>query len=364
MGHQTAVIYLAREAEPRASIERFAESYAKNSSGQPHDLVVIWKSSAEGSQPPSHVTGNFPKTTRYLSIADDGIDITAYAHAAEVLLHPMLCFFNTHTEIAEPNWLRFLSDAIAKPGVGIAGGTGSFESLKDGFQIVSKIAWLSGQGVVFDKQFRLKWAPIVGKDLFRKSRRSRFQKIKDALIGKPTGQAQAHSSNLDHEFDVYWSRTQSPYEDFPAFPNPHIRTNGFLVARHLFLKCLGDDIPRTKPAAYAFESGPNSLTQKLLTDGLRALIVGRDGKTFDLDTWKTSETFRLGTQRNLLFLDNQTRAFDAMKPRKRHIVSQMTWGIDASEKKTGEIELPCVNAPRETDFISQILFQTKRLFSS
>lgn len=364
MSPETAVIYLAREAEPVASIKRFAASYAKNSSGLAHDLVVVWKSSAVDIQPPSHITGLFPRATKYICVTDDGIDITAFAHAATVLPHSMLCFFNTHAEIAAPDWLRILSDAMAKPGVGIVGGTGSFESLKDGFRIVSKIIWLSEQGVVFDKQFRRDWAPLVGKHLLRKDRRSQFQKLKDALIGKPNDPRQAHTSSLDREFDVYWSRTTSPYENFPSFPNPHIRTNGFLVSRDQFLKCLADGIPRTKAEAYAFESGSNSLTRQLLGNGLRALLVGRDGKTFDLHSWRTSETFRLGKQRNLLFLDNQTRAFDGMKRCKRHVFSKMTWGVDAAGKNKVEAKLPSVHLPEETNFVSQVVFRAKRLFSS
>lgn len=366
MSGRSAVVYLARAAEPLASIRRFASSYARNSSGQEHDLVVIWKGGDHASAAPDHIVSLFAKgPTRFLQVADDGIDITAYAYAASVLPHSNLCFFNTHTEIVAPNWLRYLSDASTYPDVGIVGGTGSFESLKDGFQIVSKIAWLRERGVAFDKRFYRRWSPIVGKEIIRQKRRSLFQRSREAFLDATIGLRPAYPSHLDGEFETHWGCIASPYEHFPSFPNPHIRTNGFLIKRQLFLQCLGDVIPQSKSEAYEFESGTNSLTRQLLDKGLRALIVNSDGRTFDIENWKASQTFRLGYQRKLLFKDNQTRSFDAMKKRKRVSISQMTWGLDGYlGGGHGETKLPSVSAWQETNFVFRVASQTKRLFGS
>jgi hypothetical protein len=115
------------------------------------------------------------------------------------------------------------------------------------------------------------------------------------------------------------------FQQFPAFPNPHIRSNGFMIRRERLLNLESAATP-TKMDASLFESGVNSLTARVRRDGLAAIVVGRDGNGYDVPDWWKSGTFRLGDQRNLLIADNHTRAFEAMSQGARAAHARITWG--------------------------------------
>lgn len=117
-----------------------------------------------------------------------------------------------------------------------------------------------------------------------------------------------------------------PFDTFGAFPNPHLRSNAFMVARDLFLDLTKGAVFGDKADAYLFESGPQSMTRRVLERGRQVLVVGRNGRFYPPRWWPLSDTFRQGTQHNLLVGDNQTRAFDALKWPEKRQVSLQTWG--------------------------------------
>ena len=108
--------------------------------------------------------------------------------------------------------------------------------------------------------------------------------------------------------------------DGVSFPNPHIRTNGFLVERRKFLE-ISDRRFRSKGECYDFESGPGNMASRL-----SSIVAGADGKGYFLNELKTSKTFRLENQENLLFSDNQTRHYDAAGPEEKSRLRQLAWG--------------------------------------
>ena len=63
-----------------------------------------------------------------------------------------------------------------------------------------------------------------------------------------------------------------------------------------------------------------------MRSGRRLALVGCNGTVYDQDRWSSSETFRLGDQRNMMIADNQTRSFDRMSKAERDIHVMMTWG--------------------------------------
>jgi hypothetical protein len=123
--------------------------------------------------------------------------------------------------------------------------------------------------------------------------------------------------------------TGAPFEEyakFPAFPNPHIRSNVFLLSRDMLLS----NAPRGTPdklEAFKFESGTESVTNRILQSGHRALVAGADGRSLDVKDWPQSGTFRLGDQSNLLADDNQTRSFDEVNRHQKAWYGEMTWGL-------------------------------------
>ena len=77
---------------------------------------------------------------------------------------------------------------------------------------------------------------------------------------------------------------------FKPFPNPHIRTNAFMIKRELFLS-IKRAVVKDKMDAYCFESGRKGLTNQLLTKGYKTLILDKSGNTYEPDQWYQSKTF-------------------------------------------------------------------------
>jgi hypothetical protein len=113
--------------------------------------------------------------------------------------------------------------------------------------------------------------------------------------------------------------------DFPPFPNPHLRTNGFMLERELMLE-LHWPRPRSKSDAWALESGKRSISRQIWERGLDVRVVGRDGVGYPSARWQESTTFRSGEQRNLLIADNRTSQYAEAEPAVKRRLEEMAWG--------------------------------------
>ncbi|MCA0246932.1 MAG: hypothetical protein LCH93_09975 [Proteobacteria bacterium] len=110
------------------------------------------------------------------------------------------------------------------------------------------------------------------------------------------------------------------------FPNPHLRSNAFMIRRDHLL-AIRPDVPfSTKLDAHLFEHGTNSLTRLTLALGLKALVVGRNGRGYEPVWWPLSQTFRQGEQANLLVADNQTMAFETAPIADKRVLFRLAWG--------------------------------------
>jgi hypothetical protein len=112
---------------------------------------------------------------------------------------------------------------------------------------------------------------------------------------------------------------------YPAFPNPHIRTNAFMLERERLRGLRWPEVTR-KSGAYELESGKHSITRQIHAQGLRTVVVGRDGRAYDPEQWPASQTFRVGDQDNLLVEDNRTRQYAEAQSRWRKKLSLLAWG--------------------------------------
>lgn len=93
-----------------------------------------------------------------------------------------------------------------------------------------------------------------------------------------------------------------------AFPNTHLRTNGFLIDRETFA-ALATDREWTKDACYQFEYGPSGLSKTILARGDELYVVDRHGRAIPHAAWRGSRVYMDGTQENLMIADNQTRLY-------------------------------------------------------
>jgi hypothetical protein len=111
-----------------------------------------------------------------------------------------------------------------------------------------------------------------------------------------------------------------------SFPNAHIRTNAFMMHAPLARQILGGFEISSKVDAYNAEHGFNSITRQVIASGLVPLVVGRNGRGYSPEWWSSSQTFRQGSQANVLVHDGQTRYFDALMWNKKRAVYRSTWG--------------------------------------
>jgi hypothetical protein len=112
---------------------------------------------------------------------------------------------------------------------------------------------------------------------------------------------------------------------FDPFPNPHLRTNGFMLDRDVMLD-LDWPTPRLKMDALLIESGRRSISRQIWEQGLDVRVVGRDGVAYQSERWYESSTFRSGGQRNLLIADNRTRQYDEADAAQKSRLERMAWG--------------------------------------
>ncbi|MDW5593647.1 hypothetical protein VSS74_04825 [Conexibacter stalactiti] len=115
---------------------------------------------------------------------------------------------------------------------------------------------------------------------------------------------------------------------YPPFPNPHLRTNGFMLRRDDML-ALDWRIGRSKSAAHQLESGKRGITRQLAARDRAARVVDRDGRAHPPEEWPASGTFRSGAQERLLIADNRTRQYADAAPRERERLARMAWGAAA-----------------------------------
>lgn len=266
---EITVVHLASASLGREPLQRFLSSYRDYPSGVDHDLIIVFNgfsnaASAEGAGFLSLPEG-IPHRPVFRSPL--AIDLLAYLEVNQDLQSRFACFLNTNSVILSSGWLHMLNRRASEPGVGIVGATGSFETHRHGL-------------------------PASGPALIRRAR------------GRLALRAR---------------------RDFPPFPNPHVRTNAFMVSPDL-LRALEVPSLRTKAEAHRFESGCQGLTALIRGRGLEAEVVGRNGCAYPIESWPSSGTFRSGSQDNLLVSDNRTREWDAADPVRREALAAASWG--------------------------------------
>jgi hypothetical protein len=274
---EVAVVYLARTGSGLESLRRFLRGYECHPSGLEHDLVVVLKGFSRDSELAEWRAelSRFPH--HEFRMSDFGFDIRAYSLAARRLPHPYLCFLNSFSEPLVADWLRILHRWVLVPGVGVVGCTAS---------------WASIYSVVEQELAAAATQPLLRRLLLR---------IKVPINRRA----------------------------FPPFPNPHLRSNAFVIPRELMNRVWPSFVV-SKRKAYHWESGRESFTRRIQALDLRVLVAGKDGLGYGPPEWPRSGTYRLGKQENLLVSDNQTRDYDEADAASRRRLSMVTWGMDLS----------------------------------
>jgi hypothetical protein len=271
------VVHLVRRSNGIFPLRRFLESYRSLDAGIDHDLLILWKG-FDRSIPNNYSSLLSGIPYRELLAGNSGFDIAPYNKAAREIDSVYFCFLNSFSVILDPGWLSKLYSHASREGVGLAGATGSWESVY-----------------------------------------SNFQRLAAENMRSPVVKWKWLRAPLDMKLLKYYEKR------FPPFPNFHIRTNAFMMKRDLLL-----EIERSrlilKTHAHEFESGRKGLTRQILEKGLKPIVVGRDGAGYEKDNWNISGTFRQEEQANLLVADNQTMQYHRLPPEEREKLRFQTWG--------------------------------------
>jgi hypothetical protein len=323
---QITLVYLARKAEGIAPVRAFVESYRNFPAGIDHDLLVICKGADNNYiRAVKHAFGK--DDAAYLARSDEGVDIHAYLDAARQIETTWVCFLNTFSIIRKSRWLEKMFAAATLPSVGLVGATASYEALIPSIKVhiwfISRLvngepmtpetlrlfAWLQAYT---DGPGHTPQAPL----------RDFIIRLASSTLHLRWRQAQLQSrrTNLLRHYEYLLAELG----DIPDFPNPHIRSNGFMV-RTDFLRQRFPELGHDKLAAYRFESGLEGLTGKILGAGLTIRMVGDDA-SYDIPNWPDCKIYRSGNQEQLLIGDNQTANFDALSDVSRELYRYMTWG--------------------------------------
>ena len=313
---------------------RFAASFLRHAAGVPCELLLI----LNGFDEQTYDERGFAEALegapfRTLLLPGRRQDIPAYFEAARAVESEYVCFLNSHSEILCDDWLAKMYEHVRREGVGVVGATGSWASHH------SINLFNEGEPSAYDELFRGVQEPKK-RELFGMN-----DELKSSLARKPAPLRLLY--NLYYRgavFPFYFAvnSVRHPFErrrlraSFDPFPSPHLRTNAFMLRARLMRELKAGRI-RSKTDAYMFEGGKESLTSQVLRRGLKALVVGRDGRGYEPEEWHRSETLWQGEQRNLLVADNQTRDYAQGGTRQRTFLSRFAWGDKAAPAPAAEV---------------------------
>jgi hypothetical protein len=260
-----------------AQFAEFIASYREHEAGVEHDLLIIFKELEHEEQLTVYEQLLEGINYKTMFLGGEGFDILPYFLAAEKFDYKYFCFLNSYSVILVRDWLRMMFAHLQASGVGVVGATASYESYYTNL-----------------RQSR----PRIG-------------------IRSLRGDVARYNQ---------WRRMlREASEHFDPFPNDHLRTNAFMLAREL-MRRIDFRGEADKMESLKFESGKKGLTRQVRALNLQLLVVGRDGAAYTREAWPQSRTFRSGEQRNLLVADNRTRQYTHADAPFKKVLEQCAWG--------------------------------------
>ncbi|HEV7991116.1 MAG TPA: hypothetical protein VGP25_04780 [Gemmatimonadaceae bacterium] len=279
-----ALVHLVRAVNGVEPFRQFIRSYDAHRAGCDHELVLLCKGFERPELPPDWIDALGATAASLIFFSDAGMDIWCYFKAASRLRHRYLCFVNSWSRILADDWLAKLYHHGTMAGVGLVGASGA-------------------------------WFSLYTTNLLHHRQQSHL----------------AADAGSDE------SRLDALRQYFPPFPNPYVRSNGFLIERSLFRSLRGGRGP-TKIEGLLFELGADSMTRQVIARDLKVLVVGRDGLAYDPESWPASRTFRSGAQENLLVSDNRTEMYARADGAAREALAWTTWGDAARDEAPTRLE--------------------------
>lgn len=273
-----AVVYIARgkDAGMEAAI-KFFTSYKMHNSGMNHSLYVVQKGWGDDYKIKALEKLCAEVSAKVVPLPDNGYDWGAYIRIAPTISEKYILFLNSHSEILTDNWLSIFYKHLNKEGIGAVGATGSWST------------W---------SYSRPYWEPSF-KSSIQFFIRLLFEIKKYLVNGRK----------------------------YPCFPNPHLRSNAFMIENSIFQDyCKTKLIPLDKADSHLLESGFKSLSNYLKNKNLKILVCGKNSESYSTSSWPISNTFRSVNQENLIIADRQCRIYFNSSDFSKRVLSFKSWG--------------------------------------
>jgi hypothetical protein len=278
----------------------FLNSYQEFPAGADHNLVILFNGYQNEDDLQKYHEFLKARNIPYdFLLQKNGQDILAYKAAAGKLSTKYILFFNTYSKILAKNWALYYLTAIKKNNVGFVGATGSWQSRAD--YGINRVKW------IFSNEKKIK-------------ENIPYYVSKQISIG--------HQSFTIHpRVSLFLSFINSLKDifHFPFSPNPHLRTNAFIVDRIFWLGLEFNSL-NSKRDAHLMESGKSSFTRQMLKKQKEVLVINKHGTVFSISSWNISKTLWCDDQEDLLVSDNFTNQYNAQSRIEKQAMSKSIWG--------------------------------------
>jgi hypothetical protein len=268
---QYYVVYLAYEPYKIDNFKKFINNYKYLYSGQKHQLVICFKKFS--SKKSILEWKKLLKGIKYTAIIDnckiDDFDFGSYIRVAGKYKNKIILFLNSHSYPIKNNWLKLIAKHYTKKS--LVGCTASYASLSSSF-------------FSYPKYYRMNFLKCLIYGFFNLFR-------------------------------------------FPIFPNPHIRSNAFLIKGSDFLSLKLPIFFQHKLQTNMSESGWFGMTRQLKKKKFRIILANSKGEGYLEPAWIKSETFSYKDQDNLIISDNRTRIYKNSSLKNKKKEQKFHWGI-------------------------------------
>ena len=260
------VCYLFTNFDSFNSLDQFLKNYKKFRSGINHNLLICYKLMSANKIKNCEFKLKKISHIRYLDTSTiNDFDFGSYYRVCKSFPNKKIFFLNAKSYPIKHNWLKIISKAYKNNS--FVGTSASYESLLTSLK-------------------------------FKK-----FYKI--------------------ISFYLKFIRLK---KRFNPFPNPHIRTSGFLIDANNFINFYKKRFCQNKLDAWSIESGKNSITNFFKSKKYPVIIVNSEGISFKEKDWKKSKTFNFQKQDKSIISDTHSRKYLKLNYNKRFILQLSTWG--------------------------------------
>jgi len=262
------VVYLISTYDKREYLVDFLNHYINFKSGAKHELLICFKNFKTDDKIFKYKKLKLVNYIKYLDNNNfNDFDWGSYKRIAKKYKDKIIFFMNCHSYPIKNKWLSYFVNNYEENT--LLGPAGSFESM-----------------------------------------------VNSSLNG-------VHTKN---KFKSYLYAL-SNFLYFPLFPNPHIRSNCFMISSKNFLNLnLNIKFKNKKIGTWINESGRKGMTNFFKKKKFKFFVINSDGKKFEDTEWSLSQTYACDNQSKLIISDKFSRNFEKAELKEKEKIKKYVWG--------------------------------------